>query len=175
MEGGDDADKHCSEFEIFMLRQRSLYLACALRQFVQKEIGETRWTWQQCLQYSIGVMNDLGLEAYSNVRTLGRWHWQLAYNLQDAFCKSPIKKDKTHPFFLSNPDPMNAFKKFGIANLNDLSVEKMYEYVHEHLVPTLVASLGVDVPDDCDAYNLLPARLGVVEDMESNNSKELFF
>ena len=71
---------------------------------------------------------------------------------------------------------MNAFKKFEIANLNDLSVEKMYESVHEHhLVPTLVAKLGAGVPDDCDAYNLLPARLGVVEDMESNNSKELFF
>ena len=173
VEGGD-ADKHCSEFEIFMLRQRSLYLACALRQFVQKEIGEPRWTWQQCLQYSIVVMNDLGLEAYSNVRTLGRWHRQLAYNLQDAFCKSSIKKDKIPPFLQSNPDAMNAFKKFGIANLNDLSVEKMYEYVHEHLVPTLVASLGVDVPDDCDVYEDLPARPGVVEDSELNNSREQF-
>jgi hypothetical protein len=119
---GRDADKHCSEFEIVMLSQRSLYLACALKQFVQKEVGETRWTWQRCLKYSIGVMNDLRIETYSNVRTLGRWHQQLAYNLQDAFCKSPIKKDKISPFFQSNPDAMNTFKKFGIANLNGFSV-----------------------------------------------------
>ena len=64
------------------------------------------------------------------------------------------------PFLQSNPDAMNALKKFGIANLNDLSVEKMYEYVHEHLLPTLVASLGVDVPDDCDVYEDLSARPG---------------
>ena len=35
--------------------------------------------------------------------------------------------------------------------------------------------MGVDVPDDCDIYeDLLPARQGVVEDSEINNSREQF-
>ena len=40
-------------------------------------------------------------------------------------------------------------KQFGIENLNLLLVEKMfeyeYDYVHEHLVPTLVSNLGLEI------------------------------
>ena len=40
-------------------------------------------------------------------------------------------------------------KQFGIENLNLLLVEKMfeyeYDYVHEHLVPTSVSNLGLEI------------------------------
>ena len=33
---------------------------------------------------------------------------------------------------------MEAFKKHGVANLNDLSVELMFNYVHNNLIPRLM-------------------------------------
>jgi hypothetical protein len=61
-----------------MFRKRSIvYLACTLRQLIQEEAkgNTTRWTWQQCLQYSIRVINDdLGMEAYSNEKSCVTMH-----------------------------------------------------------------------------------------------------
>ena len=37
-------------------------------------------------------------------------------------------------FFVDNPDAMNAFKKHGVANIKDLRVEIILEYVHHELV-----------------------------------------
>ncbi|KAI2499793.1 hypothetical protein MHU86_14674 [Fragilaria crotonensis] len=60
VDGGDQEDL-CSEHDIFMIRHRSMYLACALRKFVDEASKTSRWTWQQCIEYSIGLMNDVGL------------------------------------------------------------------------------------------------------------------
>lgn len=41
-------------------------------------------------------------------------------------------------FFVDNPDAMDAFKKDGVANIKDLRVEMMLEFVHHELVPKLI-------------------------------------
>ena len=46
VDGGDQEDL-CSEHDIFMIRHRSMYLACALRKFVDEASKTSRWTWQQ--------------------------------------------------------------------------------------------------------------------------------
>ena len=73
---GGDPDDLCSEHDIFLLRHRSLYLACALRKFGTEATGDgsRRWTWQLCLEHAIQSMNDIGIKTYSNWRTLARWH-----------------------------------------------------------------------------------------------------
>jgi hypothetical protein len=43
------------------------------------------------------------------------------------------------PFFRDNPDALEAFKKYGIANIQDLRVELMYTYVHHELIPKLLS------------------------------------
>jgi hypothetical protein len=64
-------------------------------------------------------------------------------------CNSTINKYKHQPFFEANPDAMNAFKKFWIENLKSLLVEKMYDYendyLHDHLVPTLVSNSSLEI------------------------------
>ncbi len=60
---------------------------------------------------------------------------------KDCFCKAPAAKNKLRPFFVANPDAMEAFKKHGIANLKDLSVELMHKYLHQ-LIPRLLRNLG---------------------------------
>ena len=44
-----------------------------LIRFVQEEKGDTRCTWQQCLECSIVMMNGLGIEAYFFWITLAQW------------------------------------------------------------------------------------------------------
>jgi len=45
---GGDQDDLCSEHDVFLIRHRSMYLACALRKFVDEVTDKSRWTsWQQ--------------------------------------------------------------------------------------------------------------------------------
>ena len=128
-----------SEGDVFSLRFRSMYLALALKQFVANVTGDmqTQWSWKSCLMYAIRAMNDVGIEIYSNFATLARWHRKLARNRCFFYC-APDPKTSYPPFFQDNPDAMEAFKKHGVANLKDLSVELMYEYVHNNLIPRLM-------------------------------------
>ena len=96
---GGDPDNTCTSQEIFLVRHRCLYLACALRKFVDEVTEHQQWTWQRCLQFSIATMNDLGIETYSSWETLQRWHRRLAVSRQDAFCQAPPKKSIL-PLFL---------------------------------------------------------------------------
>jgi hypothetical protein len=112
-----------SESDVFTLRFRSMYLALALRQFVLNMSGDlrTQWTWKRCLLFAIEAMNDIGVEYYSNYRTLARWHRKQAKHRR-FFCKTPEAKAMIPPFFRDNPDAMEAFKRYGIANIQDLGL-----------------------------------------------------
>ncbi len=48
------------------------------------------------------------------------------------------KKTTLPRVFLVNPDAMDAFKKIRVANLKDLSVEKMHKHLHEVLIPNMI-------------------------------------
>ena len=136
---GDQSLKYYSEADVFSLRFRSMYLAIALKQFVLNVTGDmkTQWTWKRCLQFAINEMNDVGVDFYSSFSTLARWHRKFALN-RFFFYKAPDAKNVCPRFFLDNPDAMEAFKKYGVANIKDLRVEMMLEYVHSELVPKLM-------------------------------------
>jgi hypothetical protein len=42
---GGDQDDLCSEHANFQMRHQSMYLACALRKFVNEVTNISRWTW----------------------------------------------------------------------------------------------------------------------------------
>jgi hypothetical protein len=128
-----------SEGDVFSLRFRSMYLALALKQFVANVTGDmqTQWSWKSCLMYAIRAMNDVGIEFYSSFATLAHWHRKLARN-RHFFYSAPEPKTAYPPFFRDNPDAMDAFKRHGVAHLKDLSVELMFDYVHNNLIPRLM-------------------------------------
>ena len=105
---GCNHDDLCSKQDIFLIRHWSMYLACALQKFVDEVTDKSRWTWQQCIEYSVASMNDIGLETYTHWRPLAKWHRRLAYSQKGTFCKSPAPKTRLPPFFIENPDAMNA-------------------------------------------------------------------
>jgi hypothetical protein len=51
-------------------------------------------------------------------------------------------------FFIDNPDAMEAFKKHGVANIKDLRVEMMLEYVHSEVIPKLMVRREDSLFDD---------------------------
>lgn len=170
---------HYSESDVFTLRLRSMYLVTALRQFLRCVTGDikTQWTWKRCLVSAIQSMNDVGTEYYSNYRTLARWHRKLAKH-RLYFSKTPETKTLIPPFFRDNPDAMQAFKKYGVANIQDLRVELMYDYVHHDLIPTLLKKaqqngLFNDDGDECTAGAPPVAEVGVVTP-KINSPKDLF-
>ena len=97
---GGDQDYLCSEYDIFLIQHRSLYLACALRKFVETATMEARWTWHLCIAHAIKLMNDIGIDTYSSWRPLAKWHRRLAFSPNEAFIKSPAPKSGWPPFLL---------------------------------------------------------------------------
>jgi hypothetical protein len=128
-----------SKADVFLLRFRSSYLALALKQFVANVTGDmqTQWSWKHCLIHAVRAMNNVGIEYYSSFAALAHWHRKLAQN-RYFFYHTPEPKTVYSPFFQDNPDAMEAFKKHGVANLKDLSVELMLNYVHNDLIPRLM-------------------------------------
>ncbi|KAI2506094.1 hypothetical protein MHU86_8325 [Fragilaria crotonensis] len=169
---GGTFKSHYSEADVFSLRYRSMYLALALKQFVLNVTGDLRiqWTWKRCLNYAIEAMNDIGVEFYSSFSTLSRWHRKFARH-RYYFYKVPEAKTVCPRFFVDNPDAMEAFKNHGIANIKDLRVEMMLEYVHNELVPKLMVKRdGCLLNDDGDHRD---AVLGEVEAV-TPSTKEAF-
>ena len=166
-----------SESDVFSLRYRSMYLALALRQFVLNVTGDLRmqWTWKRCLQFSIKAMNDVGVEFYSSFATLSRWHRKFARH-RYYFYKVPEAKTVRPRFFADNPDAMEAFKNHGVANIKDLRVELMLEYVHNELIPKLMVRRdGCLFNDDGDYDGTAAVLLGRVTDNEvTPTTKEAF-
>ena len=63
-------------------------------------------------------------------RTLARWHRKLAkHGLY--FCTTPTAKMLMPPFFCDNPDALEALERYGIAHIQNLRVELMYNYLHQ--------------------------------------------
>ena len=168
---GCDRDDFCSEQDLFLIPQPNMYLACVLRKFVDEVSDKSRWTWQQCIEYSVASMNDIGLETYTHWRPLAKWHRRLAYSQKGTFCKSPAPKTRLPPFFIENPDAMNAFKKHGVSILKELSVERMHTYVLETLIPTMMARIkqGIEEADNSEEEVLLPLQPGAELSQETKD------
>jgi hypothetical protein len=131
-----------SESDIHTLRLRTMYIALALRQFVCHVTSDikTQWPWKRCLVFAIERMNDVGIEYSTNLRTLARWHRKLAEH-RHFFCSTREAKLLIPPFFRDNLDVLEAFKKHLVAHIQDLSIELMYNFVYQDLLPKLLSKL----------------------------------
>ena len=120
---------------IFSFQYRSMYLALALKQLVLTITGDlrTQWTLKRCLQCAIEAMNDVGVEFYTSFAMLSRWHRKFTRH-RFYFCKAPEAK-LCVPISLSTIlTQWNAFlKKDGVANIKDLRVKMMLDFVHHEL------------------------------------------
>jgi hypothetical protein len=122
-------------------------------------------------------MNNIGVEYYSNYRTLARWHRKLAKH-RLYFCKTPEAITMIPPFFRDNPDTLEAFKRYGVANIQDLRVQLMYNYVHQDLIPKLLSKaeqngLFDDDGDDVRISNVIVVGGGASTTTSDITDKEV--
>ena len=77
--------------------------------------------------FAIERMNDFGIENYTIFRTLARWNRTLAKHRQFFCSTSEVKVLIPAPFFRDNPDSLDAFKKHGVAHIQDLSIKTSFQ------------------------------------------------
>ena len=139
-----------------------MYLACALSKFFAESADTSRMTWQNSVEHSIQLINDLDIEMYTNWRTLSNCHRRMSYSPNATFCRGPLAPPRMPPFFRENPDAMDAFKQHGVSILKELSVEELHTNVHETLIPTMVRRIEqrveIEVDGDLDDNIVAPAE-----------------
>ena len=150
-----DKENTCSSNDIFRIRQRCMYLVIALHKFVNEEQTGMRWTWKKCIMHSMSEMNDVVVEVYTNWQPLQRWHRRIVNRFNNTFLKAPSAKQLMPPFFREHPDAMDAFKRYGVVHLKELSIELMHSYVHDSLIPATMKSLGQAFDEDTTSNNNL--------------------
>ena len=92
--------------------------------------------------HSMSEMNDVGVEVYTN--------WA-----GDLYSDGMHAKQLMPPFSWEHPDAMDAFKRYGVVHLKDMSIELMHSYVHDSLIPTAMKSLGQAFDEDTTSNNNL--------------------
>ena len=92
--------------------------------------------------YSMSEVNDVGVEVYTNWQTLQQWHHRIVTRFNNTFLKAPSAKQLMPPFFREHPDAMDAFKRYGVVHLKELSIELMHSYVHDSLIPATMKNLS---------------------------------
>jgi hypothetical protein len=132
----EDDDK-LTDYQIYCVRQRSMYLIAALK--YAKENMPT-WTWERCCRESINDCNKnvkgTRLEYSKNGRMVENWH-----RIFRKSNKFPIMvlHPKALPFFLEeNPDALRLIIKYGTSNLSTLSGELIFHYIHEKIIPAMI-------------------------------------
>ncbi len=78
----------------------------------------------------------------------------------------------------SLPDALEAFKRYGVANIKDLRVELMYSYVHQDMIPKLLSKaeqngLFDDDGDDVCISNVTVIGGGASTTKSDINNKEV--
>lgn len=142
-----DRNEHdtCSEHDKFMIRQRAMFISCALIISQSRLNGEGKGfrqgegdnlSWKECCQEACNKLNECSVTTFINGETIMRWHRKLSQG-GDYFPSRQNKKEDIPRFFVDNPEAHRAFMRYAIANLTELSVELMVEYLHDKLIPAI--------------------------------------
>ncbi len=81
----------------------------------------------------------------------------MVISTSNTFGKAPEPNNILASFFVENPDSTEAFKTHGVSILKSLTLEVIHTNMHDHLIPTLMATLGRGVlrVDNEDAQSFL--------------------
>ena len=110
----------------------------------------------------------------SNYRTLARWHRKLAKH-RLYFCATPAEVKTPIPtFFHDNPDALEAFKRYGVAHIQDLRVELIHNYVHQDLIPKLLLKAEHKGLFDDDGNDINNEEVEITPTIARSLPKDLF-
>ncbi len=135
----DDFDQQelCSRHEAFSFQLKCRYVSLALRYAVEDMPSKT---WLGCCSEAIDSIYRMdGVAHVKNKETVSRWHLAFRRN-NEAFPNPHVIGMKTSlpPLLDRNPEVKQSIMEYAKQNLNDLSAELIYSYLHEVALPALL-------------------------------------
>jgi hypothetical protein len=110
-------------------------------------------TWLECCNDAMATVNRIdGVDHIKNKETLSRWH--LVFRRNDESFPNPhvhsIDGQKTSlpPLLDRNPDLARSIINYAKQNLNELSAELLYSYIHEIALPALLDERRAELADE---------------------------
>jgi hypothetical protein len=94
-------------------------------------------TWQQCCEEALEYSAAMGMCLTSKAHAVMQWY--RSFHFKWKFTRPPCKKHNVPPFLQKNPDICSAMQQHGREHLADLSIEMMVEYIHNIVLPSMVA------------------------------------
>jgi hypothetical protein len=139
-----DAGNFCTENDVFVFRQKSLFLCKSYKLALQfRGTGEKMWS--ECANLAGEAMNEHSFMATSSGQVIQ--HWNRLFNRHGTF-PHPRPEDmvlgkRWQPvLFQLYPEAKSELKSFCKENLATLSIEKAADYVKTVLLPNLKVDEG---------------------------------
>ena len=124
--------KDASGYQVLVIRQKCMFLSVALT--LAKE-NMNQWTWKKCCEESVIMLNKAGVKQAKHFQTVTEWYRQ--FRVKRKFTMMIAKKNLP-PFLDQNPDITTKIKQYCKENLGELSVEFLFEYLHNTIIPKMV-------------------------------------
>ena len=95
-------------------------------------------SWTACCEEAIKFAVKMGLTIMKYPAMVMNWYQN--FRTSRKFRRLLSKTHNHPPFLQQNPDIYTSMNQFGHEHLADLSIELMMEYLHETVLPQMVAT-----------------------------------
>ena len=135
---GEDQYNNCTKLDVIKLNDKCMYLISALTLALNNYPTKT---WRQCCENASQICGTL-THPYSG-RTVEGWWCSFREKNRFPHPRGPEGNSKTFkqklpPFLRDNEDLHKHLMKFCRANLSDLSIDRVKEYVRDKLIPSAI-------------------------------------
>jgi len=169
-----DKDLLCSQYDIFMIRQRCSIL-CLAYTFALEEMNSARWIEDCCVQ-AIFESSRVGIDAATNERTVAGWNILLRSNREHF----PHPNNKIHKAKKPLPDLLEYFQdeisspwhQYCIEHLADLTIEMARNQLISKIIPEAVVRSNSESVDSTNSSEAAPAPADTEDKEESKDNEE---
>lgn len=133
----------------FTIALRARYLVAAY-EIAMIEMPKRKWS--ECCEKALEEVNTAqGTEHFTSQRSIQRWHLEFRiYGESFDALISKASKTRAPKFFENNPDAKSLISKFALDNLNNLTMERMHDYIHTTLLPEIVSKVQSELRDEME-------------------------
>lgn len=141
-----DVHDACSHSDVFILRQKSLFLCRSYELALDKMPFAT---WNDCCQQAIDELSIFGFSLATNSRTIATWNQSFRkfalFPHPNPLVASGLAVE--NPVFANFPEAKSKLIAFARENLETLSVDSLHAFVNDELIPFLISRSNDDNDD----------------------------
>ena len=149
-----DVKDACSPTDVFILRQKSLFLCRAYEVALDKMPFAT---WNDCCQQAINELSVYGFTLATSSRTIATWNLSFRKSAMfphpNPLVASGIAVES--PIFTTFPEAKGKLVDFARENLDTLSVDSLHAFVTDDLLPFVISRASDDEDDDAPTKRMI--------------------